>query len=187
VEQEVRARLEQVIAPDKLPGTGSLSLFHIRGVGNDGPFGGEDKDVVIYGPEFLYVYDVGWPALPAVEIGFDVSGKGDPHFPDFSDWSAWSVESAAPNHVLFPSAPGKLLIGVVEGTPEATVRQGLAAFTTRLEILIPSLYLAQVKPFQERVIARRIEQEVGFVRYASLDGRTRLVDFSPGWFVDRIC
>lgn len=95
--------------------------------------------------------------------------------------------SLASNHVLFPAAPGQLLVGVRDGTPEEVVREGLASFASRVEVLIPNLYLAFVKPFQEPDVAPAIERALAFVRYAELNRRTRLIDFLPGWFVDRIC
>jgi hypothetical protein len=164
-----------------------LTLHYIRGVGSGKYFGGEDKDMVIYGPEFLYVLDAGLPTLPAVELGFRTAGNGDPHFPDFSEHRIWSVESLDANRLLFPIAPGQLIVGVKEGTPQEQVRKELAAYASEIEVLIPNAYVAHVKMFREPEIAAAIEQHVDFVRYASFNHRTRLIDFLPGWFVDRIC
>jgi hypothetical protein len=186
-EHAVRAIVEPFVKPDSLPPHRMLTLHYIRGVGNDKYLGGEDRDTVIYGPEFLYVLDVGFPMMPGVEIGFRTIGKGDPHFPDFSKYQIWSVQSLGANHLLFPAAVGQLLVGVEEGTAEEKVRKELATYATKIEVLIPNLYLAYVRAFREPEIAAAMERNVEFVRYAQLNHRTRLIDFLPGWFVDRIC
>ena len=102
-EQEVRKIIQGLMTSDEIPPTKSLHLFHIRGVGNDKFVGGEDKDVVIFQPEFLYLLDIGYPALAAVVLSFVVSGQGDPHFPDFSQYTVRSVQQGGSNRdLLFP-------------------------------------------------------------------------------------
>lgn len=188
-EIEVRRIIQDIIPGEELPPTRSLHLYHVRGVGNDKFTGGEDKDVVIYGPEFVYVLDVGYPALPGVVLGMNVSGLGDPHFPDFSQHIVRTLTEETPRKVLFPAVVGRLLVGVKEGTDEQTVQDGLAPYASSVKKLAPGLdiYLAEVKPFREPDIERQIEQNVSFVRYAQMDGVVRFVDFLPGWFVDRTC
>src|SRR3982751_991477 len=115
-EQEVRRIIQELVSAEDLPPTRSLHLYHVRGVGNDKSSGGEDKDVVIYGPEFVYVLDVGYPALPAVVLGMKVSGLGDPHFPDFSQHVMRSLTEETARKVLFPAVAGRLLVGVRQGT-----------------------------------------------------------------------
>ena len=187
-EQEVR-RIVQELVRDELPPTKSLHLYHVRGVGNDVFLGGEDKDVVIYGPEFVYVLDVGYPALAGVVLGMTISGLGDPHFPDFSKTIVRSLTEETLQKVLFPAAVGRLLVGVTKGMDEDEVKRGLATYASSVKRIAPTLdiYLAEVKPFHEQQIEQQIEQNVPFVRYAQMDHIVRMIDFRPGWFVDRIC
>ncbi len=186
---EVRRILEAAIAPDELPPTRDFRLYYIRGVGNSKYTGGEDKDVVLYTPEFLYVLDVGFPAFPAVQLPYEVSGHGDPHFPNFSRAELRSVPGEDWNNLIFPDIPGRLLVGVRAGTDEETVRRGLAPYVHSVEPLVPDLdlYLAEVRLFHEQQVGDEIERNVAFVRYAQPDGVVRLIDFLPGWFVDRVC
>ena len=186
-EHQVRAIIQQVVAPELLPPTRSIRLYHIRGVGNDKYIGGENKDIVIYGPEFLYVLDVGYPALPGVVLGMTLSGLGDPHFPNFSEYQLRSVQGYSPGEIIFPSAVGHLLIGVQAGTDETMVKNGLSPHVRSVRHLVLDIYLAEVTPFHEAQIGNTIEQEVPFVRYAQMDHITRSIDFEPGWFADRVC
>src|SRR5689334_1251543 len=79
----LRNLLARAIAPDVLPSTKIVRLFHVRGVASRS-IGNEMQDLVIYGPEFVYVCDVGFPMLPAVLLNYIVAGNGDPNFPDFA-------------------------------------------------------------------------------------------------------
>lgn len=185
-EQSVRQAIAALSGIPTLPPTRSFGLYHIRGVGNAKYNGGEDKDVVLYGPEFLYVLDVGWPALCGVELGWNTSGRGDPHFPSFKEPQFRSVLSSARNELLFPCVPGELLVGVTEGTSGSTVRTGLKPYATDVKELIPDLYEVHVKLFHEPSVAKEIQTHVAFVRYASYNRIVRLIDFMPGWFVDQV-
>jgi hypothetical protein len=186
-EHEVRTILEHVVAPERLPATRSLRLYHVRGVGNERAVGGEDRDVVVYGPEFLYVLDVGYPALLGVLLGMSVSGLGDPHFPDFSKYQIRSVSGYSPGEIIFPSVAGRLLIGVKEGTDERTVMSEIGPHVRSLRRLVLDIYLAEVTPFHEAVIGNQLEAGIPFIRYTSLDHINRIIDFEPGWMSDRVC
>ncbi len=170
----------------QLPATRRLSLYHVRGVSNAKYIGGEDKDFVIFEPEFLYVLDVGFPASCGLVVPWKNSSAGDPHFPDFKQATLRSVQGTSREQLLFPSIPSDLLVGVKQGTAEATVRADLAQFCSSVVLSSTDLYLVKVKPFHESQIAAQIEATVPYVKYASLNGIVRLIDFAPGWFVDQV-
>ncbi|MNJ68697.1 hypothetical protein D3C77_649660 [compost metagenome] len=79
------------------------------------------------------------------------------------------------------------MVGVKDGTSESTARTELAAYSSSISVLIPNLYLIKVNAFHEQEVARQIETSLPFVKYASLNTVVRIVDFSPGWFVDQVC
>lgn len=184
---EVRAIVEKTLSLPPLPPTKSLSLYHIRGVSNPEFNGGEDVDSVIFGPEFLYVLDVGFPAACGVQIPWNNSGRGDPHFPKFKNVTLRSVLGRSSRELLYPCIPCDLLVGVVAGTDEATVRAALAPYSKSVSVLVPDLYQVKVDAFHEGKIAKEIESSIPFVKYASMNSVVRLIDFSPGWFVDQVC
>ena len=179
-------RAVQHVTDIELPATKSLQLFHVRGVSSQGPSDGQSEKV-IFPPEFMYVLDIGFPALAGVSINMFVAGLGDPAFPDFSDVAVRTLSSTDPREVAFPAVAGQLLVGVQEGTSEATVRAGLGDFVKSIEKLLPTVYLANVNAFHETKIGQQIETSVGFVRYFELNRIQRLIDFAPGWRVSRVC
>lgn len=186
-EAEIRAIVEKQAGISQLPATKGLSLYHIRGVSNPKFSGGEDRDSVIFVPEFLYVLDVGFPSACGVQVAWSNSGSGDPYFPKFDGATVRSVSGRSHQQLLHPCVPSDLLVGVKAGTSEETVRTTLAAYSTSISVLIPDLYTVSVRAFHEQEIARTIESSVPFVKYASLNTVVRLKDFTPGWFVDQVC
>lgn len=170
-----------------LPVTNSLELFYIRGVGNSKHAGGPDRDTVIYGPEFLYVLDVGFPALCGVSLPFFVSGNADPGFPRYREATVVSVPSRTRADVLYPVETGALLVGTTPGTTAEQLAQEVSEHAKDIQPVAPDLFTVSVKPFHEQQSAQQIEQSAPSVRYASLNRIIRIIDFQPGWFVDRIC
>lgn len=169
-----------------LPPTKSMTIHHVRGVGNPIHLGGPDKESVPYEPEFLYVLDVGYPERCGVVVPWTSSGLGDPRFPDFAKGALRSVHDLTPDSLIFPKMVGELLVGVEPGTTEQTVRAGLAQHATSVERSSTDVYLVRVKPFHEHQVAAAIKASLRFVRYAELNAIVRLIDFLPGWRVDRV-
>lgn len=186
-EEAVRQLISSSFQITALPPTKRLSVYHISGVSNPKHMGGEDKDSVIYPPEFLYVLDVGFPALCGVMLNWRNSGLGDPSFPDFKQAKFRSVQTTAPKDLIFPKMAGDLLVGVKTGTQEQAVLAGLAPYASSVSLSSTDLYLVKVKAFHERQVAAQIEKDVSFVKYASLNGIMRLIDFMPGWRVSQVC
>jgi len=184
-EKAVRACVEALVGTS-LPPTKELTLYHIRGVGNPKQQGGQDKDSVIYGPEFLYLLDVGYPSACGVQIPWNGSGLGDPYFPDFSKAELRSVQGKTRSDLLFPCIPTELLVGIKDGIDEASVRQELAPFSTAIQLIRPNLYFVMVEAFHETSIAQELEAVDRVVKYAEPNRIVREIDFSPGWFVDQV-
>jgi hypothetical protein len=186
-EEVIRAVIEEQTGLPPLPVTKKISVYHIRGVSNPKFTGGEDKDEVIFGPEFLYVLDVGFPSACGVQVSWTNSGRGDPSFPNFKGAITRSVVGSSRDQILYPCIPTELMVGVKDGTSDSIVRTELTAYSSSISVLIPNLYLIKVNAFHEQEVARRIETSLPFVKYASLNTVVRIVDFSPGWFVDQVC
>jgi hypothetical protein len=169
-----------------LPTPRSSALYYICGVKNDAMFGGEDKDVVIYAPEFLYVFDLGYPAHCGVSCLWNTVELGDPAFPDFSNAGLRSIHDLDDNGLIYPAIAGELVIGVEPGTSQEDALAALRPHAIEVQHMSRDDYLAKVTPFHEREIAARIRKAVGFVRYAEQNGVVRLIDFSPGWRISRV-
>lgn len=176
-EERVRAIVAAAIEPITLPPTQRFGLHYIRGV---------DGEVVAFGPEFLYVLDVGLPRLAGVSLDYEVVGRGDPHFPDFAEFKLVSLSGWSANELVFPAWAGRVLVGVQPGTPREEAIAELEEFGTRVTEVVPDLYLVEVTPFHEPESIAAIESGPSFVRYAEPDGVVRIIDFTPGWFVDRL-
>lgn len=186
-EEAIRTVIERQTGLPLLPATKKISLYHIRGVSNPKFAGGEDKEEVVYGPEFLYVLDVGFPAACGVQVSWKNSGLGEPNFPDVKSAITRSVIGSSREQILYPCIPAELMVGVKDGTSESLVRSELSKYSNSISVLIPNLYLIKVDAFHEQEIARRLETSLTFVKYASLNTVVRIVDFSPGWYVDQVC
>lgn len=179
-EQRVR-RIVQEFLPEgqALPPTKSLELYYIVGL---------EGDTVLYGPEFAYLLDVGYPMIPSVRIGFRSNGNGDPNFPDFASPVIWSTPNRDPNQILFPVTPRDLLVAFEEGVTDAEARAALALYGTDISLLTVNTYVVKVnKPFHEGPMAAQIRHEVPRVRYVEMNRIQRLIDIRPGWQVRRVC
>ena len=183
-----RARIQDSIGV-ALPEALSARLYYIRGVANSKYLGGDDRDVVAFPGEFLYVMDVGYPALAAISVPFTIDGAGAPHFPDFSEGTARAVQSWERRDLVFPLVPGKLIVGAEEGLGLPEVTDRLSQYASEVTVLTASanLYLASVHPFHEKAVANEINHEhLSGIRYVEVDQVVRLIDFAPGWLVDRV-
>lgn len=166
---------------EPLPTASSVSLYYIRAVKNNKFFGGEDKEFTIFTPEFLFVFDLGFPAKSGLLCKWEAVGTGDPDFPDFSSAVPRSIYTEDSAGLIYPAVTGDLMIGVRKDVSEEEVMAKVQPFCSQLERVSAELYLAKVKPFHERQVGETIEAHVDFVRYTELNAIVRLIDFSPGW------
>jgi hypothetical protein len=174
---------------ESLPETKDCRLFYIRGVGNDKFMGGEDKDLVLFPPNFAYVLDVGFPSLPTIVVPFENSGHGDPRFPDFTKAVVCSTLSWSSRDVLFPAEAGEIIVSAKEGVDAEHLKVTLSDYAQDVQPLAPSsnLFWARVEAFHEAEIARAVtDANLDGIRYAEVNRIVRLIDFAPGWIVDRI-
>lgn len=170
---------------EALPTTQSVELHLTRGL-VDIQISGKAAVGVIGPPEFTYILDVGFDSYVGGVFPWTNIGYGDPAFPNPSALQLRSIPIKDPKHIVFPDIPGSLIIGIVEGTSDDTVRNDLAA--AGLKDIDPQGFFATARcaSFQERAIAKRLEADVPFVKYAEADHVVRLIDFSPGWQSTRL-
>lgn len=166
----------------------NAELYHIRAVRSGTSEDGKEMEFTLFAPEFLYVFDVGYPARVGLLCRWQAQapGTGDPNFPDFTHAVQRSVYGGEPRHLIYPAVTGDLIVGTKPGTPEQQVRDKLKRFSENIRKSADDLYLLKVKPFHEQEVAATMESQIDFVRYAELNHIVRLNDFSPGWRCSRV-
>lgn len=164
----------------------SIQLYHVRGVAMRIGADGGEVEHVIFVPEFMYVFDLGLPARAGVAYPYDVKGLGDPAFPQRARAVHYSITGTDARALLYPNRAGELLVGVKAGTEPSQVQSDLSPHIESIDRLATDLYLAKVKRFHEPAIAETLTTKFDFVRYAHGNRIIRLIDFSPGWRIDRL-
>ena len=86
-----------------------------------------------------------------------------------------------------PQPTGKLIIGVQPGTTEQIVINALTPFCESVKKFSTDTYIATTKPFFEPETIRNIQESLSLVRYVETNRKVRIIDFEPGWLIDRIC
>jgi len=188
VETKLRDLVQSILPTGQvLPAFKSLSLHLIRGL-NTISINGVDTVVVAFPPEFLYVADVGYPALIGVILHWTPTrvGFGDPTFPDFAGATIRSVPNANESALIFPDVIGQLIIGIDPSADPAAVKQGLQNEGLWDVDLFGTFATARCTPFQERPICKALLGKLSFVRNAEPNHVVRLIDISPGWRVERL-
>ncbi len=167
----------KLAAGDVLPPTHSLEIYYVRA---------NDQGTVPFQTTFTYVLDVGWPRLCGVRIPYILAGAGALNFPNFSQPLVLSIESRDPKHLLYPAIAGDILIGVKAGTTVAEISAKLGSIVSNLAPLAPDAYTGRIAAFRETTEIAKIKQAAPFVRYAELNVLQQIIDFQPGWQVDRV-
>jgi hypothetical protein len=150
---------------------------------------GVEHNLVLYPPEFLFVYDFGFSAHVGLTAIWktDALGRGDPEFPNFKPPLIWSISALDYSHLVYPDSPGEIIFALTPGTTLDSVKDKLAAYSlTDIEELVPGVYLAKCTYFEELAICNRMTSELDFIRYAETNHNNRLIDFSPGWILKRL-
>lgn len=185
--EAIRAAAENALAEfgKILPPTRSAELYVVRGLSKYATPDGE-RTGVLYGPEFLYVLDVGLGALVGAAFSWTNLGNGDPKFPDLSEFTLRSIPDRDDGSLIFPRVSGSLIVGLQPGTPEADVRRVLEEAGVKDIEYLDFLAIVRCVPFDEEAVAKHLQDTVDFVKYVSWNTVVRLVDFSPGWQVSRV-
>ncbi|MER8733572.1 hypothetical protein NKJ46_25325 [Mesorhizobium sp. M0166] len=183
----IRSSAERALAEFglTLPQVKATELYLIRGLTTYKSSEGEVIGV-IYPPEFLYVLDVGTPTRIGGSFQWQNLGTGDPTFPDPSKLTLRSIIGDDDAHLIYPVVPGSLLIGLKPGTPEADVRAALEKEGLKDIEYLDFLAFARCAPFQESDLAATLGGKLDFATYIEVDHVVRLIDFSPGWRVERL-
>jgi len=182
-EAQVRALCQAKLPTgETLPPTKSLEVYHIRGI---------DGTSVPYSPVFAYLLDVGWNALPTVHIQYKVIGTGAPDFPNFSNSAILTTASRQSNDIIFPAVAGDIIFGVRPGTTMDQVNSALGKLVDSIKLWAPDpvngdSYTGHVNAFREALVCQSVKSAAAFVRFAELNHLQRLIDFKPGWRVDRV-
>jgi hypothetical protein len=172
-----------------------IELFYVRQPATITLNDGSSLDIIpYYTPEFIYVIDLGRPYFPAISVPYVIPmigmstnrqplGHGDPSFPaGFANAKVFSAPSWTTKDILFPIAPGDLLIGRQAGTPEKEFEKALAPYVLSLSNE-GSFYRAAVEAFREGE-KRDVIARLAVVRYVEFNQLQR--DITGRWAVDRV-
>lgn len=186
-ERMIRRAIESKFAISPLPQTRRFLGFHIRCVAHARDDASDQaRELVIYVPEFLYVLDVGLPAMCGARVLWRANGEGDPTFPDFTQIGFVSVASLDRRDILHAPRTGSLLATVAEGVPEPAVRTALAPFVRSIVSTGGRNYELDVDPYHELGVADSIAREVAIVTSVVPIAKLRDVAPIPGWRIDRV-
>ena len=183
-EHKIRKIVENVIAPNALPLTGSFQVYYIRAIGDGVDKNNNPVEGVVFPPTFMYVLEVGLPAIVGVGIPFRTVGLGDPNFPDFETFGLYSIDSLDAHNILWPSIAGEIFVGVRSGTSEADATNGLQSYMTGIKKVSQNSYFGKVTPFFEEIVGNDIKAKLPFVDYVQKNSVMRLID-TP-WFISRV-
>jgi hypothetical protein len=167
----------------------STELYLVEGVAEvAGPVTSANGSMlgVIYPPEFVFVLDAGLPALVGGVVSWYPVAYGDPGFPQKNRIVLRSIPGRTEDQIIFPNVVGSLMIGLKQGSDTNAAKQALLDAGLRDVQVSDLLATASCAPFKEADLARRLEADLPFVKYAEPNGVQRLVDFSPGWVARRL-
>ena len=162
------------------------SLYYICGVRGGKDADGHYAEAVVFPPEFLYVFDLGYPAKCGILCKWRNAGAGDPGFPDFTTAITRSIYSESSSGLIYPAVTGDLLVGTVPDCDEADLLTWLKSHASKVSKIATNTYALKVKPFHERSVARDLEAAKELIRYAEINSIVRLIDFGPGWRVTKL-
>jgi hypothetical protein len=164
---------------------GSLELYLIRAFSTV-DLGQGPTLAVAYEPEFLFVADVGLPALAGVSVWWKHGlGLGDPSFPDMSNSKLRSIDGRDAHQLLYPAVAGELLIGFDSTTPVGELVHALETEGLWNVHVTGSLAEARCAPFREADACHALEAK-SFIRYAEQNRIVRQGELNPGWNVIRL-
>jgi hypothetical protein len=166
-EEIIRSIVAGAIAPNPLPPTKQFDVRYIRGLNSE--------NEVAFAPQFLYLLDADLTAIAGVSLEYRLQGFGDPKFPDFSEFELVSVSGWSDDDIIFPAKAGTLLITVHSGIGPADVIAALKTLVVSVKQVTNELYVAQVIPFTEMMVATEIRL-LSFVISVELDRIVRIID-----------
>jgi hypothetical protein len=186
-----REVLASVVGGSALPDTKAFSVFLIRGIVERRVSNTEAEPIVAFPPEFLFVFDLGYENLAAVDVSWDprifgkISGYGDARFPDLSHARTLSIKEVSRSALLYPCIAGELIVGLVEGITPLAAKEALEAHGVKDIQISETRAIARCPPFFERKTCATLEREIpGVVRYAEPNRVVRLIDLP--WSVVRV-
>lgn len=165
----------------------SLELYLVRAF-RTANLGSGPETVVGGEPEFLYVAEVGLPARAGLVAPWARGiGGGVPNFPDFASAKLRTIADAHPSNLVFPLVAGEWIGSLTAGTDPAAATAAIEQHG-EFDVRISGTFVeGRCHPFREAEICAALEAGVPALRYAEANRVVRLVDFSPGWDVRRIC
>ncbi len=172
------------LGDDVLPALKSIEIYHVRCLAY-GQENGRDIQYVYFPPEFLYLFDFGYPSLSAILINSSIAGLGDPEFPNFKNASFRSVKSRDPNDLIFPMITSQIVIGTKKEISQLDLSKLLSQYVENIQGT-GTFFTGSCKPFHEIDICEKIEKTVEVVKYASPNHIIRIIDIIPGWQVDKV-
>jgi hypothetical protein len=186
-----REVLASVVWNSPLPDTKAFSVFLIRGIVERRVSNAEAEPIVAFPPEFLFLFDLGYESLAAVDVSWDprisghIYGYGDARFPDLSNARTLSIKEESRTALLYPCIAGELVVGLVNGITALAAKQALESHGVKDVQISETIATARCSPFFERKTCAMLEREIpAVVRYAEPNRVVRLVDLP--WSVVRI-
>lgn len=167
-----------------LPTHHYAEIYLIRGIGT---LPQDGSHAVVFDPEFLFLFDFKFESFAGVSIPWSQKGRGDPDFPVLSRASLRSVPVRDDRTLLYPRVAGNLLLGLANGADEKEVQTKLGALGLSEISITGEFATARCKPFHENSVCSDIESKAAdLVRYAEPSRVVRIIDFSPGWLVQKL-
>jgi hypothetical protein len=169
-----------------VPEVKSKALYYIAGVKYFEPENGKPYETVAFPPEFLFVFDFGFPAQCGISVLWKNKLAGDPEFPSFSTATARSIYERSHSGLVYPARTGELLVGISSDRAAEATEWVAKHSESAPKLIAKDLLHARVKPFYELSIAKSLESDPDLVRYAELNRTIRLIDFAPGWRLTQV-
>lgn len=173
---EAIERIARHFTSEPLPAARARELYQIRCLAGNG---------VAFATEFMYLFDFGFECLAGMSVFHHVKGMGDPDFPDFDKGVIRSCVDRTSRELIYPMVAGFIMFDADPAVSHAQLEKDLSPFLFDLD-LSSQPFSGRCRLFRERTTAAAMKKAIPYLRYAEPNHVLRLIDYVPGWTVNRL-